>query len=255
MNPALVCVSFGTSVPAARVNIEAVEAVCRETAPGTDFCRAFTSPTIRRILQRRGEEIDSLPEVLRRLEKAGYSDVIVQPTHFLYGTEYDRMRTDTDAYRPRFEQLRLGRPLLASQDDLNAVAARMDEKYPRRPDTALVLFGHGTLHFANATYPALQTVFQMRGRSDIFVGTAEGWPTLADIRNEVKNFREIHLVPLMLVNGDHVQHDLAGDGPDSWKSVLERDGHTVACSADGLGTDAAVLNLYRRHLEELLHAG
>ena len=51
---ALLCVSFGTSVPKARNNVEAVENALGAAAPDRDFVRAFTSPTIRRILAERG---------------------------------------------------------------------------------------------------------------------------------------------------------------------------------------------------------
>ena len=54
MKQAVVCVSFGTSVPAGRENITAVENVLRQSAHDRIFISAFTSPTIRRILKERG---------------------------------------------------------------------------------------------------------------------------------------------------------------------------------------------------------
>lgn len=254
MKKALICVSFGTSVPAARANIESVETVFRSACPEADFFRAFTSPTIRRILQSRGETVLSLEEALRDAEKAGYKDVIVQPTHFLFGTEYDKMRAAVQAYRNRFSTLLFGRPLLAAQTDLDRLGEYFMETYPSEPGKAVVLFGHGTLHFANTTYPALQTVFHIRHRPDIIVGTAEGWPTLQDVREELKGggCTSVNLVPAMLVNGDHVMNDLTGDGPDSWKSVLQQDGYQVDCTRKGLGMEPEILALYRTHFEALL---
>lgn len=46
MKQALLAVSFGTSVPRARQDIEAVERVLAAGAPERAFCRAYTSPTI-----------------------------------------------------------------------------------------------------------------------------------------------------------------------------------------------------------------
>ena len=57
MKKALLCVSFGTSVPEARGSIEAVEAALKRTAPDRRLARAFTSTIIRRLLSARGEEI------------------------------------------------------------------------------------------------------------------------------------------------------------------------------------------------------
>lgn len=254
MKKALICVSFGTSVPTARVNIESVEAVFRDACPDADFFRAFTSPTIRRILQSRGETVLSLDEALREVEKKGYEDVIVQPTHFLFGTEYDKMRATVQVYRNRFPHLLFGRPLLAAQPDLDRLADYFMKTYPREAERAVVLFGHGTLHFANTTYPALQTVFSIHHRPDILVGTAEGWPTLADVRNELKDggYSAVMLVPCMLVNGDHVMNDLTGDEPNSWKNVLKTDKYTVDCIYEGLGREPEIRALYREHFEALL---
>ena len=50
MKKALLCVSFGTSVPQARRSIEAVEAALGRTAPEWRLVRAFTSTIIRKIL-------------------------------------------------------------------------------------------------------------------------------------------------------------------------------------------------------------
>ena len=62
------------------------------TAPDWEAVRAFTSPTIRRILAKRGEDVPSLPEALERLRSKGVRRAAVQPTHLLYGFEYDRLR-------------------------------------------------------------------------------------------------------------------------------------------------------------------
>ena len=88
MKQAFLCVSFGTSVPAARKNITAVEEALKAERPDMDFYRAFTSPTIRRHLAARGETIWDVPEALDRLAEKGYRQVLIQPTHFLYGLEY-----------------------------------------------------------------------------------------------------------------------------------------------------------------------
>ena len=81
MKTALLCVSFGTSVPSARESITSVENALREEAPQADFFRAFTSPTIRRLLLRCGETVKSPKEALKELAALGYDRVILQPTH------------------------------------------------------------------------------------------------------------------------------------------------------------------------------
>lgn len=256
MKQALLAVSFGTSVPEARQSITCVEQALAAAAPGREFARAFTSPTIRRILAKRGETVQSLAQALEALAAAGYSDVAVQPTHLLYGIEYDKMKETAAAFAPRFARLRFGRPLAADAADLQALAACVWQAYAPQ-EGALVLLGHGTEHFANMVYPALQTALRLQGAGNVFVGTVEGWPAFADVLAQLQagGFRTVTLAPLMLVAGDHACHDMAGPDPESWKSRLEAAGLTVRCRMQGLGLLPGVQALYAAHLKELLRDG
>lgn len=255
MKQALLCVSFGTSMPSARQSIEAVEMALRAAAPGHDFFRAFTSPTIRRILAGRGEAIPSPFQALDGLAAAGYDKVIVQPTHLLPGTEYEKLRGEVRAMAGAFGRLRLGLPLLADAADETALVRLLCNAYPACPGEALVLVGHGTEeHTANRVYSRLQAWFAAAARTDIFVGTVRGTPSLGDLRIRLKEagFAAVHLVPLMLVAGDHVLNEMAGGGPGSWKNVLEADGLQVRCTLQGLGQLPAVQALYASHLRKIL---
>lgn len=251
MPKTLLCVSFGTSVSEARESITAVEDALRRVAPELPFTRAFTSPTIRRILQSRGETVPSLPQALEALKG---EEVVVQPTHFLYGQEYDCIRRQVEEQRENFAALTLGKPLLAGVQDLRDLAEAIHAACPPIPGEALLLMGHGTEHFAGVVYPALQTVFHMMGRTDVFIATAEGWPELEDILPQMKaaGCTCAHLMPLMLVAGDHACNDMAGDDPESWKSRLNKEGIPVRCTLRGLGTLPAVQALYAAHLRQLL---
>ena len=247
---AVVITSFGTSVPEARISITAVEDVLSAAASGNICVRAFTSPTIRRILKERGEDIPSLTEALERLLADGIRRVIVQPTHLLYGYEYDKLKAEAEAFADRFESVAVGRPLLSDNSDIQRFALHLSQDHPSEAGTVTVFMGHGTEHFANAAYPALQTALDLLGRKDIYVGTVEGWPGLEDVLRQLKPGGpwRIRLLPLMLVAGDHARNDMAGN----WKTRLEEAGHTVACSFTGLGQFAWVQEMYRERLAALL---
>lgn len=253
MKKALLAVSFGTSVPRARAEIEAVEQTLIECAPDRDFFRAYTSPTIRRILAGRGEEVLNLPGALEQLAAQGYEDVAVPITHLLYGIEYDKMQAQIAAFSGRFAKLRFGRPLVADSESLQALAGCLLKRFAV-PDEGLVLFGHGTTHFANMVYPALQTALRLSGGRYAYVGTVEGWPSLEEVRSQLltDGCRKVLLVPFLLVAGDHARNDMAGDDPDSWKSQLEAAGLTVRCHMDGLAALEEVRALYAARLRELL---
>lgn len=252
MEKALLCVSVGTTAPAAD-GITAVETALRQAAPDCWFARAYTNGGIRRVLAARGQPVDSLPEALERLKQQGCRQVLVQPTHFLYGTEYETLRTQVQAAESEFAVLRLGRPLLAGTDDVQALAKAVMQAYPPQSGEALVLVGHGTDQFAGVVYPALQTAFWLAGRQDVLVGTVEGWPGQPEVLAQLQKsgVRAVHLAPLMLAAGRHARRDIAGNAPASWQSVLQTAGYSVRVTLRGLGELPTVQELYRQRLREM----
>lgn len=251
---ALVCASFGTTVPTAAADIAGVEQALAAAAPGWQLLRAYTSDMVRAALAGRGQPEDSVPEALARAAAAGCRRVLVQPTHFLWGVEYDKLKAQALAAAPGFDWLRVGRPLLDDTRDLRALAGAIGALYPAEPGRAVVLMGHGSAHRANVVYPALQGIFELQSRPDIRVGTVEGWPGLAEVCAALARSRasRVLLVPLMLVAGDHAQNDMAGPGPHSWRSVLAGQGYRVDWVRHGLGSEKAVQDLYAAHLRGVL---
>ena len=251
---ALVCASFGTTVPTAAADIAGVEQALAAAAPGWQLLRAYTSGMVRTALAGRGQPEDSVPEALARAAAAGCRRVLVQPTHFLWGVEYDKLKAQALAAAPGFDWLRVGRPLLDDTRDLRALAGAIGALYPAEPGRAVVLMGHGSAHRANVVYPALQGIFELQSRPDIRVGTVEGWPGLAEVCAALARSRasRVLLVPLMLVAGDHAQNDMAGPGPHSWRSVLAGQGYRVDWVRHGLGSEKVVQDLYAAHLRGVL---
>ena len=91
---ALLTVSFGTAAEEARrEEIGGVEEALRRRVPELPFARAYTSPTIRRILAQRGTAVPSLEEALEEQLSAGVEHLYLLPTHLLPGYEYDAIGT------------------------------------------------------------------------------------------------------------------------------------------------------------------
>ncbi|WP_367924318.1 sirohydrochlorin cobaltochelatase [uncultured Ruthenibacterium sp.] len=249
---ALLAVSFGSSVERARKEIDEVERAWISQTPERDFYRVYTSPTIRRILAQQGQKILNLPEALEYLANNGYMDVVVPITHFLYGFEYEKLREETLSFQNRFCRLRLGRPLIADSESLQKMVRCILHTYPVQD--GLVLLGHGTEHFANMVYPALQTAFRLAGAQHVYVGTIEGWPSCQDVLDQLREdgCHQVLLAPLMLVAGDHALNDMAGEQPDSWKCRLEAAGLKVQCCINGLGAIPEVRKMYQERLREIL---
>lgn len=253
MKDAVVCASFGTAAKG-RADLLAVETALKAAVPSCHFVHAFTSLSVCRRQAPNRKTTDSLPTVLERLIQEGYRKVTIQPTHLLYGYGYDTMKAEIAPYLQRFDRLVMGKPLLADGRDLQMLAAVLDRAYPAQPQETLVLMGHGTHQLAGLVYPALQSAFALQGRTDVLVGTMKSWPMLAQLLpalQQSKN-RKVHLVPLLLVAGEHACQDMAGDQPESWKSQLEQAGFTVRCTLQGLGSLAGVQQMYCAKLQDIL---
>ena len=54
----------------------------------------------------------------------------------------------------------------------------------------------------------------------------------------------------MLVAGDHANNDMAGDSPNSWKSLFEAAGYEVICHLRGLGEYQGIREIYLEHLQK-----
>lgn len=251
----LLAVSFGTSINEARERtIDVLEADMRSANPDRTLYRAWTSKMIiRKLKSRDGVQIPTVREAMEQMMTDGITDLIVQPTHIINGIENDLMKEDVLSFRDSFKSIRFGTPLLTSTEDIHeAVEALMAEWTTLPSDEALVLMGHGTSHYANTAYAALDYTIKDLGYANVFLGTVEAYPSMLSLLRQVKAFhpRKIHLAPFMLVAGDHARNDMAGDEEDSWLNQFSREGFEVECHLLGLGEYPRIRKLFLKHIEE-----
>lgn len=253
---AILAVSFGTSYhDTLERTIGAIERQLAAAFPDRSLLRAFTSGMIcRKLKERDGIVIPSPAQALEQLLGEGVTDVVIQPTHVINGAEYDKLMAQAEPFRGKFARLTVGAPLLTSIEDYKAVADAILEQLPeRQADTAQVFMGHGTEHYVNPSYTQLEYLFHDMGRKDIIIGTVEGYPGLEQVLRRLSERPEVkkaQLHPLMVVAGDHARNDLAGEEPDSWKSVLEDAGYQAACDLRGLGEFPGIQRLFAQHARQ-----
>lgn len=255
---AILVVSFGTSFEDTRERtIGAIESAVRERYGGWEVRRAFTSRiVIEKLKERDGIVIDRVDEALRRLADDGYEEIVVMPTHVMNGTEYDLVTSVSAGFRDSFRSLRVSKPLLTSEEDYDAVIGAMEAAYMRRVfegptnGKAIVFMGHGSEHFANASYCQLQMKLIASGHENVYITTVEGFPSFDDTMMFMScyKFRKVVLAPFMLVAGDHAVNDMAGDGRDSLKSKFIDAGFEVECLIEGLGEHKEFRDLFLEHL-------
>jgi sirohydrochlorin cobaltochelatase len=285
---AILVVSFGTSYPETRKKtIEGIEEKLDYVFPDRDLFRAWTSSfIIKKVARDQGLEVMTPEKALSALAEEGYTDVLVQPTHLTDGYENRRLIGILQEQETAFETVRLGRPLLFLPEDKAELVEILDEIYPRQTGEALVLMGHGSEDRPTPDYEELNALVADRQVPDIMVGTVEGEPGLAPVETGLKRLKRLErleqrgaaggandgatngaacghnggcavigirrliLAPLMIVAGDHANNDLAGAGPDSWKSILEARGYETRVSMQGLGEFDQIRDMFARHATE-----
>ncbi len=250
----LLVVSFGTSYRETRVKtIERIEAELAAAFPERRLYRAWTSSMIRKKLKERDQiSIFSVAEALSQMAVDGIEDILVQPTHIINGTENDLMTAAIKARCENFQCLAIGKPLLYATEDYFATIDALAKTYPQPEDTALLLMGHGTEHYADSAYAALDYMMKAAGHPNFFVGTVEGYPDFEAMLSLLKKstYQKVHLVPLMIVAGDHANHDMIGEDGDSWKSRLTEMGFAVSYTCKGLGEIKEIRDIFLRHAEK-----
>ena len=253
---AILAVSFGTSHEDTRkVTIDAIEDSMRQAFPEYPVYRAWTSKMIIRKLKNRDNIIvPTVKEAMEQMAADGITDVLVQPTHVINGIENDRMKEDALSFQDSFHSISFGDPMLTTEDDSHKVIAAIAREFSHiTKDQALVFMGHGTTHFANSIYAALDYTFKDKGYHNFFLGTVEAYPSMESLKKMVKAYRpkEVVLAPFMIVAGDHAKNDMAGDDPESWYSQFKDEGYEVKTVLKGLGEYEGIRSLFIDHIRAI----
>ena len=261
---ALVVISFGSTFDETRTHdIGGIEQALAAAFPAYDQFRAFTSIIIRKRLAERGINVDDTETVLKKLQQAGYTEVILQPTHLLHGEEFEqKVLSLRDKYTAVFQKIIISQPLIVSDEDFRLAAAAIAAQVPTLgEDEGVVFMGHGTPRNNNKafgyTYVKLQQIFDEM-HLPIVVGTVEedDTPNLEAVLAQLKQrgYKHVHMYPLMVVAGDHANNDMYSDEEDSWKTQVEALGITTTGHLCGLGRTKAIQALYVQHVLQALAA-
>ena len=251
---AILAVSFGTSHADTREKtIDALEHDMRTEFPDYPLYRAWTSQIIiKKIRERDGIHTFTVKEAMEQMIQDGITHVLVQPTHVINGVENDRMKEDVLVYQDSFASISFGDPLLTTEDDnTKAIEAVAHEFQDLKDNQALILMGHGTTHFANSIYAAMDYKFKDLGYKNIFLGTVEAYPSLESLKKLIReqNPEEVILAPFMIVAGDHAKNDMAGNDPESWYSQFVSEGYKVTPVIRGLGEYKGIRQIFLEHLK------
>ncbi|MGL6014615.1 MAG: sirohydrochlorin cobaltochelatase [Selenomonadaceae bacterium] len=252
---AIVVMSFGTTYADSRkATIEKTVEEIQAAHPGTKVVLAFTSDIIvDRIQKNEGIKIPTPEEALAQLKEEGYTRVALTSLDLIPGMEYAYDSAIFDTYKGQFKKMTLGTSLMywmgqeGQRDDVKEALSAIRTEFPKTgKKDAVLLLNHGTPHPANAYYAVMQDRLQEMGLDNVLIYTVEGTPSLEDVMTKLKekDIKNVTLIPMMMVAGDHANNDMAGAEPESHKSILEKDGFHVSTYIHGLGENEQVRKLF-----------
>lgn len=250
MSVPIVLTAFGTTTKA-RDTYALMAARIQSQFPGQSICWSMTSRMVKdRLHQTAATRVSSPVEVLMGLHQAGHAWAVVQSLHVMCGHEFYRLRDDLRDLPIRTS---LGLPLLHCPEDYRRLALEMGRSLRRRNDEAVVLVGHGTDHPGWTVYPALEAVFREMHGPGYYVGAIDGYPSREQVLSRLQQagYRQIRLVPLLLVAGVHVLKDLDRD-EDSWRNFFVAAGYSVTIEPQGIGANPIVMDMFIQHIQEAL---
>lgn len=260
---AILVMTFGTTFTDTRKKtIDAVEAAIQKANPNIPVYEAYTSHIIiDRVKKNEGVQKMTPEEAFEKLRKEGYTRVAVVSLDVIPGMEYDYDSIVTKMQLPHFKKLSLATPLMYFQgteeepDQVVDFLQALSSQFPKmgKKDATLIM-AHGTPHPGNAYYSVIQDRLNRLGMDHVYVYTVEGRPNLEDVIPVLKEkgIQHVTLMPIMMVAGDHANNDMAGDEPDSHKSILMSEGLTVDTYIHGLGENAKIRDMYVQRAAEAL---
>ena len=258
---AMVVMSFGTTYKDTRVKtIDATVDAIKAAHPNTKVITAFTSHIIRdRIQQKEGITYPTPEEALAELKKDGYTRVALASLDVIPGMEYNYDAAVYNLYKNDFKKMTLGTSLMYwmgqenQTDQVIETLKAVQSQFPKLgKEDALLIMAHGTPDPSNAYYSVIQDRIHTLGMKNVFVYTVEGTPNLEQVIPQLKlhGIKHVTLMPFMMVAGDHANNDMAGNEPDSHKSVLEKEGFKVDTYIHGLGENQNIRNLFVERANE-----
>ena len=262
---AILVMTFGTTFTDTRAKtIDAVEADIQKAFPNIPVFEAYTSHIIiDRVAANEGIKKLTPEEAFDKLKAEGYTRVAVISLDVIPGIEYGYDSIVAKDYAKNFKEISLATPLMYYQgtegeaDQVVDFIKALSSQLPQMgAEDATLLMAHGTPHPANAYYAVIQDRLEDLSMNNVYVYSVEGRPNLEDVipKLKAKGIKNITLMPIMMVAGDHANNDMAGDEEDSHKSILRKEGFTVGAYIHGLGENENIRQLYVERAKEAVAA-
>ena len=243
----ILLVHYGTSNDKSRAQtIDKLNSRVAETFPDCAVVEAYSAPSVIKMLAKRGIKKLNVSQALDSLKALGCNKLVVQSTMLLDGVMTEMLRTEVGKVKNDFRAVSVVRPLLYSVDDCRTMIEMLTksllaDKSVATKKSQVVLVGHGSDSPANAMYSQIDYLLKAEGKSSWHVGTIEGFPTIENVEQQLRNSKNknVILVPLLYIAGNHQKEDIDG----VWKTQLQTKGYHVDVLGKGLGEMAEIQDM------------
>lgn len=243
----ILLVHYGTSNDKSRAQtIDKLNTRVAETFPDCAVVEAYSAPSVIKTLAKRGIKKLNVSQALDSLKALGCNKLVVQSTMLLDGVMTEMLRKEVGKVKNDFRTVSVVRPLLYSVDDCQTmiemlIKSLLADKSVATKKSQVVLVGHGSDSSANAMYCQIDYLLKAEGKSSWHVGTIEGFPTIENVEQQLRNSKNknVILVPLLYIAGNHQKDDIDG----VWKTQLQTKGYHVVVLGKGLGEMAEIQDM------------
>ena len=246
--PAIVLAAFGTSSAPARQVYAVMDQKFRARYPGYEIAWGFISRKVTGKTAVEGQPLPTLAQALDRVRARGAGRVVIQSLLVVPGEMDAAIRAvPTGDLRVAY-----GQALLSSEADRDAVLSAIEPMLVPGVPCVIVTHGNARHPERNRELVRFAEKVSQRGMDAVvcsLVGEVIGTDGLARVQERARRLGRVHFVPLMICEGEHIQQDVMGESPGSFRS---RVGAETATLAPALGYHDRVLDVFFSHLDEAL---
>ncbi|MBQ3629224.1 MAG: sirohydrochlorin cobaltochelatase [Bacteroidaceae bacterium] len=193
----------------------------------------------------------SLSRQLTELAKDGFTHLLIQPSFIVDDVEMTVLRQEVIQIRSEFMDIRIGEPLLSSEEDCQTIIKAISQKYGGK--NANLLLGEGSSYMTqafNSPYTFIQYAISSPSmlkmlKGDWYVATLNGYPTLQNAieRMQANKEKKVNIITLHFSPSSTIQNEVA----ETMKSQILPAGFKATATHQSLGELPEVIDVFMEH--------
>lgn len=245
----VVAVHHGTADAAEQNKLQLLNEAIRSLYPSVEFREAWLSRSDLRQANSRGVRIiPTLDELLTNLKRDGYTHVLVQTSLLDDGIEMQYEQALADKASTDFRQIRIGAPLLRSEEDYSEMAMATAAAYGQEKMANIILC-RGDEDRVSACCAMLECELRKQNFKNWYAVTTEGYPSVDDLATVLRNNKQkkVNIIPFIFTADESVSLQAARELAGS----LRKEGFkAIAPERTSPDFDKAMIGIFKKHIKD-----